>query len=42
MSVSERAPVIGILAIHGSVEEHADSIRRCGGVVREVSCCPYE
>ena len=28
--------VIGILAIQGAVEEHANLVKRCGGTVKEV------
>lgn len=32
----KRKLIIGILAIQGAVEEHADLVKRCGGEVREV------
>ena len=35
-SSSSRPPTVGIFAIQGSVAEHADCIRKCGGIVKEV------
>jgi glutamine amidotransferase PdxT len=37
MTEPSAIPVIGILSIHGSVEEHAASIKRCGGTTKEVT-----
>jgi hypothetical protein len=31
-----KKPVIGIFAIQGAVEEHANLVRKCGGDVKEV------
>ena len=35
-SSNSRPPVVGIFAIQGSVAEHANCIRKCGGIVKEV------
>jgi 5'-phosphate synthase pdxT subunit len=35
-SSSSAAPVIGIFAIQGAVEEHANCVKRCGGEVKEI------
>jgi glutamine amidotransferase PdxT len=35
--MKSKAPVVGIFAIQGAVEEHANSVRKCGGIVKEVS-----
>ena len=32
-----KKPLVGIFAIQGAVEEHADLVRKCGGDVKEVS-----
>ena len=31
-----KKPLVGIFAIQGAVEEHADLVRKCGGDVKEV------
>ena len=36
--IAERKkPVVGIFAIQGAVEEHADLVKKCGGEVKEVN-----
>lgn len=35
-SSSSAAPVIGIFAIQGAVEEHANCVKKCGGDVKEI------
>ena len=35
-----KKPVIGIFAIQGAVEEHANLIKKCGGDVKEVETVP--
>ena len=32
-----KKPVVGIFAIQGAVEEHADLVKKCGGEVKEVN-----
>ena len=35
--VDSKKPVVGIFAIQGAVEEHADLVKKCGGEVKEVN-----
>ena len=35
-STALKKPVIGIFAIQGAVEEHANLVKKCGGEVKEV------
>lgn len=34
--IKRSPPVVGIFAIQGAVEEHANCVRKCGGLVKEV------
>ena len=35
--IDSKKPVVGIFAIQGAVEEHADLVKKCGGEVKEVN-----
>jgi glutamine amidotransferase PdxT len=37
MASFSSAPVVGIFAIQGAVSEHSDCVKKCGGIVKEVS-----
>lgn len=39
-AAATKKPVIGIFAIQGAVEEHANLVRKCGGDVKEVETVP--
>ena len=36
LTIEKKKPLIGIFAIQGAVEEHANLVLKCGGDVKEV------